>query len=98
MPICVVLGSSLILTAAWFNQDFPGNYLFSVIYLGMLTNATALLFPVLTITCPRCGSHWLWTFFLKPVGTWYRLMMELTRCPSRGFPGHDTRGSLPKTD
>src|SRR5450759_4316077 len=95
MPLCVVVGSTLILLAAWFQSVLPGRYFISIILIGMFTNASAILFPALAITCPRCGSHWLWTTFRKPVGTWYRLMMDLTRCPSCGFPSHDTRGSVP---
>lgn len=93
MPICVILGSSLIVIAAWFNQTLPVNYYNAMLLVGIATNVASLLVPILSIICPRCGSHWLRTILRKPVGLWYRLMMELVRCPVCGFPSHDRRAS-----
>ena len=98
MPICVVLGSSLILTTIWFNQDLPQSYFFPMLYLGMFINVFSLVFPVLAISCRRCSTRWLTTAFRKPVGIWYRLMMQLPRCPVCGFPSHDKQEFRSQSD
>jgi len=95
MPLCTVLGSSLILVAAGYNQDLPQSYYFPMIYLGLFINGFSVAFPVLAIRCPRCGSRWLATALRKPLDIWYRSMMQLPRCPVCGFPSHGhTRGSV----
>ena len=91
MTFGIVLGAPLIFFAIWHQDTMPGSEYIRMVLAGTLISAFSLVFPVLAIRCPRCGSHWLWIAYRKPHRKWYDWLKTLTNWPHVPIsrPTHD---------
>ncbi len=83
MPPCTIAGSVETLVAGFTAAEGLRAYL--LLSSGVLLWLIGVVFPLISIACPRCKTRWLWLAATQPNLDWYRWLISQTQCPVCGL-------------
>ena len=84
----VAVSAILMIIATWQIDAFTAEQFALVMLSGIVIGIGGLILACVAISCPKCGSRWLWRALrTQQSGTWLHWLQTQDACPACGAYG-----------
>jgi len=81
-----MVGFALLALASWLHTDISLLVFAQLFVSGGLLVSVALLYPAVSVRCPRCNLAWVqWSMRTQPHSRWLHWLLAFEACPRCGF-------------